>query len=99
MRCWTLLYFFRREIFACWNEPVLSRPVMIIESDDWGPGPEEQAEVLEEITSLLESFSDCDGRHPVMTLGMVLATADGGSIDGHGQYQRKRCPHSPTQDC
>jgi hypothetical protein len=28
---------------AAWREPVLRHPVLIIESDDWGPGPAQQA--------------------------------------------------------
>ena len=91
----------RREIIANWHEPVLCRPVLIIESDDWGPGPASQAGVLEEITHLLECFSDCDGRQPVMTLGMVLATADGAMIKSSGGYQRQLMSvltHGPLLD-
>jgi hypothetical protein len=79
----------RREIIASWQEPVLRRPVLIIESDDWGAGSESQADVLEEIARLLAGFSDCDGRQPVMTLGIVLATADGALIKSRGGYQRQ----------
>ena len=46
----------RREIIANWHEPVLRRPVLIIESDDWGAGSESQAGVLEEIARLLSYF-------------------------------------------
>ena len=48
----------RREIIANWHEPVLRRPVLIIESDDWGAGPASQAAVLGEIARLLACFSD-----------------------------------------
>jgi hypothetical protein len=78
----------RREIIANWHEPVLRRPVLIIESDDWGAGPASQTAVLEEIACLLAGFSDCDGHQPVMTLGMVLATADGAMIKSSRAYQR-----------
>ena len=46
----------RREIIANWHEPVLRRPVLIIESDDWGPGPASQAGVLADISRLLGMF-------------------------------------------
>ncbi|MGB5339052.1 MAG: glycosyl hydrolase [Gammaproteobacteria bacterium] len=79
----------RREIIANWQEPVLRRPVLIIESDDWGPGPASQAGILADISRLLENFPDSEGRQPVMTLGMVLATADGAMIKAEGGYQRQ----------
>ncbi len=91
----------RREIIANWREPVLRRPVMIIESDDWGAGPASQAVVLGEIVRLLADFSDCDGRQPVMTLGMVLATADGALIKPGDNYQRQLIStrtHGPLLD-
>jgi hypothetical protein len=91
----------RREIVANWHEPVLRRPVLIIESDDWGSGPANQAGALGEIARLLACFSDCDGRQPVMTLGMVLATADGAMIKSSGGYQRQlisALTHGPLLD-
>jgi hypothetical protein len=91
----------RREIIASWQEPVLRRPVLIIESDDWGAGPASQAAVLGEIAQLLAHFSDYDGRLPVMTLGMVLATADGAMTKSSGGYQRQLISaqtHGPLLD-
>ncbi len=63
-------------LWGLWREPVLSRPVLIIESDDWGAGPLEQAEGLRRLMRLLSRHQDCEGRHPKMTLGLVLAVAD-----------------------
>jgi hypothetical protein len=37
---------------------------------------------------LTTDYPDCDGRRPVMTLGMVLATADGEKFRGSGTYHR-----------
>ena len=76
-------------IAAAWREPVLRRPILIIESDDWGPGPIEQANVLKEISRRLLTCSDRDGHPPVMTLGMVLAIADGKKIKATGDYHRR----------
>jgi len=79
-----------RELVAAWLEPVLSRPVLILESDDWGAGPVEQGEALDAIARLLSGYTDSDGRRPVMTLGVILATADGEKIGTSGSYHRQR---------
>ncbi|MEW5943852.1 MAG: hypothetical protein AB1710_08375 [Pseudomonadota bacterium] len=71
---------FRGTLIGLWREPMLRDPVLIIESDDWGPGPEEDAEALRRIAAVLEGACDKDGRHPVMTLGIVLAVADTASM-------------------
>jgi len=78
----------RRELICIWHEPVLRRPIVIIESDDWGAGPAEQAEVLDDIKNMLMKISDRDGRHPVMTLVVILATPDGKNLKDSGGYQR-----------
>jgi hypothetical protein len=78
----------RRELVAVWREPVLRRPVLVIESDDWGAGPANQSGVLDEVRLLLAGFSDSNGRPPVMTLGIILATADGNKFRSNGSYQR-----------
>jgi hypothetical protein len=84
-----IAYYARRELLISWREPVLQRPVLIIESDDWGAGPSDQSEALGSIAQLLAGFKDCDGRHPLMTLGIVLASADGERIRATGNYQRQ----------
>jgi len=84
-----ILLRYRRELVALWREPVLKHPVLIIESDDWGAGPvEPQAEALNRLVDLLTQFKDATGRHPVMTLGLVLAVPDGPAIRATGQYHR-----------
>jgi len=60
-----------------WREPVLRRPVLVLESDDWGPGPAGHAAVLRRLAATLEGFRDRDGHPAVATLGLVLAAADG----------------------
>jgi hypothetical protein len=67
---------FRRALSAAWREPVLRAPVLILESDDWGYGPLVQAARLDRIADLLAGFHDALGRHPVTTLGVVLAGPD-----------------------
>lgn len=74
---WGLLGFiFRHLLFGLWREPVMRVPVLIFESDDWGPGKQQQARQLERLSGLLQSYQDAKGRHPVMTLGIVLGLPD-----------------------
>ena len=93
-----MLLYARRVIIAAWREPVLRRPVLIIESDDWGAGPAEQARAIKEIARILSNYTDRDSRRPVMTLGMILATADRKKIRTSGSYHRQlisRHTHGP----
>jgi hypothetical protein len=74
---------------ALWREPLLRQPVLIIESDDWGAGPVEvQAQALNRLVDLLSRYRDRAGRHPVMTLALVLAVPDGPAIRREGRYRR-----------
>jgi len=71
-----LAWRFREPLLGLWREPVLRHPVLIVESDDWGPGPPEQAQRLVALRALLGRFRDRTGRAPVMTLGVVLAVPE-----------------------
>ena len=84
----------RRTLRALWREPVLRKPVLIIESDDWGAGPEEQAAQLDRIAAVLSGFLDRNGSRPVMTLGVVLGVVDGARVLG----DRLRCYHAKHLD-
>ena len=98
--CWIavsalMITLYRKPLLALWREPVLRDPVLIIESDDWGAGPTEQAAALTAIQSALSHYQDQHGHPPVMTLGVILAVADTTTIaaspgaDGRpGQYHR-----------
>lgn len=81
---------FAPQLYRCWREPVLRQPVFIIESDDWGAGPLEQAGALDKLHNLLLRFQDSRGSHPVMTIGVVLAVADAARI----RAQRGKGYHS-----
>jgi len=65
-----------RPLVAYWREPAFRLPVLVFESDDWGPAPDEHAQLLSEIGALLGEFRDDRGHHPVMTLGVVLAVPE-----------------------
>src|SRR5512143_1501807 len=67
-----VLLAFAGPLAARWREPVLRSPVLIIESDDWGAGPLQQADALRCIAALLQRVRDRSGRQAVMTLGVVL---------------------------
>ena len=85
----SLLIYYRRDLWALWREPMLRDPVMIIESDDWGAGPvAAQATALNRLAEVLSRYRDQNGRHPVMTLALVLAVPDGRAISLDGQYHR-----------
>jgi hypothetical protein len=78
---WTaVLLAFARPLVARWREPVLRHPILIIESDDWGAGPLQQAEALIRLSTLLKSIRDRSGRPAVMTLGIILEVPDGPRI-------------------
>lgn len=71
-----LLATYRRPLLAYWREPVLRCPVVILESDDWGAGPTEQAAALRHLREILSAIKD-EAEHPaVMTLGVVLGVVD-----------------------
>lgn len=85
-----VLLYYRRGLVAAWREPVLRHPVLIIESDDWGAGPvESQAAALQRLADLLCRHRDRAGRHPVMTLALVLAVPDGPAIRRDGCYHAR----------
>jgi len=89
--CATLLAIvYRRAVSMRWREPVLRTPVLIFESDDWGYGPLVQSRSLDRIADALAAFRDRHGRHPVATLGVVLAGPDTDRIraDGCRSYHR-----------
>lgn len=71
---------------ALWREPVLRRPVLIFESDDWGPGDGAHAEALRRLCAILSRYRDVAGAHPVMTLGMVLALPDRERVRNEKKY-------------
>jgi hypothetical protein len=88
--CALLALAYRGAMAARWREPVLCAPVLILESDDWGYGPDAQPHALNRIAELLAAFRDRRGRHPVMTLGIVLAGPDTDRMrsEGNRTYHR-----------
>lgn len=77
-----LLLLFRHgpALRSLWREPVLNRPVVIVESDDWGVGRPDDAFALTELANLLTGIRDETGSPAVMTLGVVLGKPDGDLI-------------------
>mgnify|MGYP001764778159 CR=1 FL=1 len=92
-----VLLAFYHPLRARWQEPVFRYPIMILESDDWGAGPLEQAEALHGIATLLESFREKSGRHPVMTLGVILEVPDTARLVQ--QDLKSYLPRSLEEDC
>ncbi len=71
-----VLWHWRATVRRCWQEPVLRRPVLVVESDDWGPGPDWHAERLAQVGQCLPRHRDAEGRAALMTLGVVLSAPD-----------------------
>ena len=65
---------------AAWREPALRYPVLIIESDDWGPGPASHAAALLRLIDCLNTYRDHSGHPPVMTMGLTLSLPDSEAI-------------------
>lgn len=90
-----LLFYYRRTLRALWQEPTLRRPVLIIESDDWGPESAEHACILSRLMAVLASHRDSSGHAAVMTLGVVLSVPDSKRIRQAAatEYHRRRIDH------
>jgi len=88
-----ILVVFANDLIALWREPMLTHPVLIIESDDWGAGPLSQVTALNRLTKTLSAYRDSMGRHPVMTIAINLAIADGPKIGLTDQYHRIMLNH------
>ncbi len=72
--------------FSTLAAPLLEQPVLILESDDWGPAPEEHAEALHGLRKLLTRHRDPTGHPAVMTLGVVLSIPHMEKILDTGEY-------------
>jgi hypothetical protein len=91
-----VLLAFARPLAARWREPVLRHPILIIESDDWGAGPLQQADALRRISTLLQSIRDHSGRPALMTLGVILEVPDGPRIAASNCTEYHALPLSDT---
>ncbi len=85
-----LLWFWRSTVCRCWQEPVLRRPVLVIESDDWGPGPDWHAERLAQVGQCMARHRDAEGRPALMTLGVVLGAPDTAAMAQNGLAEYRR---------
>ncbi|RLQ20763.1 glycosyl hydrolase [Seongchinamella sediminis] len=85
-----VLWHWRATVCRSWQEPVLCRPVLVIESDDWGPGPDWHAERLAQIGQCLVNHRDAENRPALMTLGVVLAAADTAAMAQNGLADYRR---------
>lgn len=90
---WTVLvlaltWVYRPLIVSLWREPSFRRPVLVLESDDWGAGPLAQVNALVGIGAVLEKYRDGEGRRPVLNLALVLAVPSGDDLDAIAVYRR-----------
>ena len=63
-------------LYKTWKEPYLDVPVVVIESDDWGPGPSSHAKSLLSLVNVLENHHDSVNRPAVLTVNMILTIPD-----------------------
>lgn len=83
-----VLVLYRKVLRHLWREPVFRRPVLVMESDDWGAGPLSQVAVLREIAEVLLHHRDGAGRAPIVNLALVLAVPDGPALQAGAGYRR-----------
>lgn len=83
-----LVFVYRRELWRLWREPVFRHPILIVETDDWGAGPLQQADALREFADVLDRHRDATGRAPTLNLALVLAVPDGAAIASGSGYRR-----------
>jgi hypothetical protein len=74
---------------AAWREPYFLEVPVLIESDDWGPGPAWQAGRLDDLARLLNRHHDALGRAAVITTDMVLSVPDAARLRERGEWQRR----------
>lgn len=73
----SVLYFLKRDLFRqTWHEPYFSSPMLVIESDDWGPGGSEYEEGLRRVIEVLRKYKDRKGHPAVLTANVVLSAPD-----------------------
>jgi hypothetical protein len=77
---------------SIWEEPYISTPVVIIESDDWGPGPISHQAALSDLIHVLENHRDSVGRPVVLTANMVLTIPNARVIKESKFTQYERIP-------
>lgn len=88
-----IILLFRRELlYSTWKEPYIGDPVVIIESDDWGPGPSSHAKSLNELAKVLENHRDSVNRPAVLTANIVLSVPDAAVIRENDFQKYARVP-------
>lgn len=80
LTCLAVLIKWLPPLVNAWGEPMLRFPVLLFESDDWGPGPATHAHALKRIDQLFQRYRDVDGHPAVMTLGLTLSIPCTGGI-------------------
>ncbi|MDA3787609.1 MAG: hypothetical protein PF503_03825 [Desulfobacula sp.] len=73
-------------LITAWNEPYFVSALVVIESDDWGPGDEGHILGLKELLAVLGRHMDSKGRSAVLTANIILTVPDGDKIIQH-DYQ------------
>lgn len=89
--CVITVYLWKKELFqSTWQEPYFKESLVLIESDDWGPGGKFHAERLKIVLAHLKEHKDSTGRAAVLTADVVLALPDIGEIVKEASHSYKR---------
>lgn len=79
---------------ATWNEPYFDSVLVVIESDDWGPGDDDHIHGLHKLLSVLKRYKDTSGRTAVLTANIILTIPDSEKMvqDNYERYEYKTLP-------
>lgn len=90
--CLLVLWLWKSTLFTkTWQEPYFKETLVLIESDDWGPGGEVHSYRLKELLATLNKHRDSIGRPAILTADIVLSVPDTQKIktNNNGQFFRK----------
>ncbi len=90
--CLSLLWLWKKDLFKkTWREPYFHETLVLIESDDWGPGGEIHADRLQSLLECLAQHKDSIGRNAILTADIVLAVPDTAAISNSSppSYHRR----------
>lgn len=77
----TVVFYLKKYLIPLWKEPFFKNPILVFESDDWGPGPASDADSLYKISDILIRHKDKQGSAAVMTIGLILSIPKANSIN------------------
>lgn len=96
--CLLLLWLWKSPLFKkTWQEPYFAETLILIESDDWGPGGDFHAIRLKTLLAAINQHRDSVNRPAILTADIVLSVPDMPKITAanDGSYHRKTLESFP----